>query len=122
MRSKCKTKKHKSFNTIHVCFHSDKISSLISCIPPSDTLTSPGRFWRNSDEASEAPSTRRPPLLWAARLLGLKGLKVNETRPNLASTASWAARNQSETPSLFRALWTLQSAGGTAAFLPTPRN
>lgn len=44
-------------------------------------------------------------------------MEVNESRPNLASTALQAARNQSETPSLFRALRTLQSARGTVAFL-----
>lgn len=91
-------------------------------IAPPDTLTYSGSFWRSSEEASEAPSTRRPPLLWAAGLLELKGLEVNETRPNLASTAPRAARNQSETPSLFRALWTLQSARGTAAFLAPLRS
>lgn len=62
------------------------------------------------------------PLLWAAGLQGVGGLVVNETRPNLASAAPQAARNQSETPSLFRALLTLQSASGTTAFLTTLRS
>lgn len=53
-------------------------------------------------------------LFWTAGLLGLWGLEVNETRPNLASAALWVARNQSETPSLFRPLWTQQSARGEA--------
>lgn len=44
-------------------------------------------------------------------------MEVNETRPNLASTVLRAARNRSETPSLFRAPRTLQFARGTAAFL-----
>lgn len=48
-------------------------------------------------------------------------MEVNETRPNLASAALRAARNQSETPSLFRALWILQSARGAAAFLAARR-
>lgn len=64
-------------------------------------------------------------LRWAAGLRGRRaagpqgygGMEVNETRPNLASTALRAARNRSETPSLFRAPQTLQSARGTAAFL-----
>lgn len=90
-------------------------------ISPSDTLTYPGSVWRSSEE-SEALSTSWPPLLWAAGLLGLGGMEVNETKPNLASTAPRAARNQSETPSLFRALWTLQSASGTTAYRVTLRS
>lgn len=76
-------------------------------ISPSDTLTYPGGVWRSSEEASEGLSTSRPLLLWAAGLLILWGLEVNKTRPNLASNAPQAARNQSETPSLFRAPWIL---------------
>lgn len=115
-------------NVIHVSFtilSRDATSNLKfsrHIISRSDTLTYPGSVWRSSEEASEALSTSRPPLLWAAGLLGLGGMEVNETRPNLASTAPRAARNQSETPSLFRALWTLQSASGTAAYRATPRS
>lgn len=90
-------------------------------ISPSDTLTYPGRrclenLWGSIRGPEHQPVS--PPL--AAGLLGLRGLEVNETRPNLASTALWVARNRSETPSLFRAPWTLQSASGTTAFLATP--
>lgn len=61
-------------------------------------------------------------LFWTAGLLGLWGLEVNESRPNLASAALWAARNQSETPSLFRPLWTQRSAPGAAAFRAAQRS
>lgn len=48
-----------------------------------------------------------------ADLLGLWGLEVNETRPNLASDAPQAARKQSKSASLFRAPRTRQPASGT---------
>ena len=84
-------------------------------------LTYSGSIWRSSEEASEALSARRHLLLWAAGLLRLWGLEVNETRPNLASAAPQASWNQSGTPSLFRAPWIQSSASGTSAFLATLR-
>lgn len=85
--------------------------------------THSGSEWRSSTEASESVSPRRPGPsaglrgCGAAGPQGYGGMEVNKTRPNLASTALRAARNRSETPSLFRAPQTLQSARGTAAFL-----
>lgn len=108
-------------------FHSILSRDATSCLTHSNHIitlsdTYPGSVWRNSEEASGAVNTSQFFLLWAAELLGPGALEVNETRPNLASTASRVARNQSETPSLFRAPWTLRSASGTNAFLATLRS
>lgn len=107
-----------------------RYSSISNVLPSASSphltcdITHFGSEWRSSTEAWECVSPQVTwTLRWAAGLRGCGdrwdtgGMEVNETRPNLASTALRAARNQSETPSLFRAPRTLQSARGTAAFL-----
>lgn len=101
-------------NVIRWCGLSSKVSKTI--VRPSDTY--PHGVWGSFEGASEGLNTRRPPLLWVAWACG----GLNQTRPDLASSPSLAARNQSETRSLFRAPWLLQSASGTTAFLVTLRS